>query len=182
MTILVNITRLLISFKIRVIFIIALVVSSSLSVYAQEVLWEKLNGKSKTLFEQKRYPDALNAAKDALKVAEDTFGPDHPKVAISLNNIAELYVIKGTYAEIEPLYKRALEINEKTLGPDNPDVAISLNNLAELYYNQGRYAEAVPLYERALKILEDTLGPDHPEVVITLESMKALYKKIDKDK
>jgi len=176
---LVNIIRLLASFRTKVVFITALVLSFSVSVYAQEVLWEKLNGKAKTLFEQKRYPDALSVSEEALEVAEDTFGPDHPKVAISLNNIAELHIINGTYDAIEPLYKRALEINEKALGPDNPDVAISLNNLAELYYNQGRYTEAEPLYKRALKILEETLGPDHPEVAITLANMKALYKKID---
>ncbi|KHE90730.1 MAG: tetratricopeptide repeat protein [Candidatus Scalindua rubra] len=175
-------TKFLHSFRAKVVIIIVLVLSFSASVYAQEVLWERLNGKAKTLFKQKQYPDALNVAKEALKVAEDTFGPDHPNVAISLNYIAELYVMKGTYAEIEPLYKRALKINEKALGPDNPDVAISLNNLAELFYNQGRYTEAEPLYKRALKILEETLGPDHPEVAITLENMKALYKKIDKSK
>ncbi len=181
MTTLVKIISFLTSSRSNVIFTMVLVLSFSSSVYAQEVLWEKLNGKAKTLFKQKRYPDALSVSEEALKVAEDTFGPDHPKVAISLNNIAELHIINGTYDEIEPLYKRALEINEKALGPDNPDVAISLNNLAELYYNQGRYEEAEPLYKRALKILEDTLGPDHPEVALTLKSLKALYKNLGKN-
>ncbi len=174
MATLVNIISFLTSSRSKVIFTMVLVLSFSSSVYAQEVLWEKLNGKAKTLFKQKRYPDAL-------KVAEEAFGPDHPKVAISLNYIAELYVMKGTYAEIEPLYKRALKINEEALGADHPDVAISLNNLAELYYNQGRYKEAEPLYRHALKILKQTLGPDHPEVAITRENMRALYKKVGKD-
>ena len=164
----------------KVIFTMVLVLSFSSSVHSQEVLWEKLNSKADTLIKQKRYPDALSVTEEALKVAEDTFGPDHPKVAISLNNIAELHIINGSYDEIEPLYKRALNISEKSLGPDHPDVAICLNNLAELFYNQGKYKEAEPLYIRALKILEQTLGPDHPEVAITLKSMKALYKKIDK--
>ena len=179
MTTLVKIIRFLTSFKSKVIIIMALVLSFSLSAYAQDVLWEKLNSKAKTLIKQRMYPDALSVTEEALQVAEDTFGPDHPKVAISLNNLAELYVIKGSYAEIEPLYKRSLKINEEALGEDHPDVAISLNNLAELYYNQGRYKETEPLYKRALKILEDTLGSDHPEVAITRERMKALYKKLD---
>ena len=181
MATLVKIISFLTSSRPKVIIIIALVLSFSLSAYAQDVLWEKLNIKAKTLIKQKRYPDALSVTEEALKVAEDTFGPDHPKVVISLNNIADLHIINGSYDEIEPLYKRALKINEKALGPDNPDVAISLNNLAELYYNQGRYEEAEPLYKRALKILEDTLGPDHPEVALTLESLKALYKNLGKD-
>ncbi len=180
-TTLVNTIRPLASFRSKVIIITVLALSFSPSVFAQEVLWEKLNNKAGTLIKQRRYSDALSVSEEALKIAEDTFGLDNPKVAISLNNIAELYVIKGSYAEIGPLYKRALEINENAFGPDHPDVAISLNNLAELYYNQGRYMEAVPLYKRALEILEKTLGPDHPEVAITLESMRALNKKIGKD-
>ena len=55
----------------------------------------KTEWKSQThSIKQKQYPDALSVAEEALKVAEDTFGTDHPKVAISLNNIAELYIIK----------------------------------------------------------------------------------------
>ena len=50
-------------------------------------------------------------------------GPDHPNVATSLNNLAELYRNQGKYAEAEPLYKRSLAIREKALGPDHPDVA-----------------------------------------------------------
>ena len=50
--------------------------------------------------------------------------PDHPDVATSLNNLAELYRTQGDYAKAEPLYKRSLAIREKALGPDHPDVAI----------------------------------------------------------
>ena len=54
-------------------------------------------------------------------------------MALSLNNLAALYVAQGRYAEAEPLYKRSLAIQEKALGPDHPDVGTSLNNLAGLY-------------------------------------------------
>ena len=42
-------------------------------------------------------------------------GPDHPNVAKSLNNLAEVYRAEGRYADAEPLYKRALTIQEKVL-------------------------------------------------------------------
>ena len=58
-----------------------------------------------------------------LAIREKALGPDHPDVAQSLNNLAELYQAQGRYAEAEPLYKRALAIREKALGPDHPDVA-----------------------------------------------------------
>ncbi len=178
---LVNIIKQLCLYGKKVFFIMVLVVSFTLPAYTQEILWHELIGKANTLHQQRRYPEAESVYKEALKVAEDTFGLGHPNVAISLNNLAGLYISKGNYAEIEPLYKRALEIVEKALGPDHPDVAISLKNLAELYYNQGRYAEAEPLYKSSLKILEKVLGPDHPEVAIMLEHMAELYKKIGKE-
>jgi len=62
-------------------------------------------------------------AKEALKVAENTFGPDHPRVATSLNNLGEVYGAQGRYAEAEPLYKRALAILEEALGSEHPEVA-----------------------------------------------------------
>jgi len=176
-----SIVRPLTYYKAKVVLMTFLVTSFTLPAYAQENLWHELIGKANTLHQQRRYPEAESVYEEALKVAEDTFGSDHPNVAISLNNLAGLYISKGNYAEIEPLYERALEIVEKAHGPDHPDVAISLKNLAELYYNQGRYAEAEPLYKRSLKILEKVLGPDHPEVAIMLEHMAELHKKIGKE-
>jgi len=177
---LVNSVRLLGAYKAKVVLIILLSASFALPAYTQEVLWHELIGKANTLYQQRRYREAENIYKEAIKVAEDTFGSDHPNVATSLNNLGELYISKGNYSEIEPLYERALAILEKALGPDHPDVAISSKNLAELYYNQGRYTEAVPLYKDSLKILKEVLGPDHPEVAILLEDIAALYKKIGK--
>jgi hypothetical protein len=43
--------------------------------------------------------------------------PGHPDVAVSLNNLAELYSGQGRYAEAEPLNKRAFAIREKALAP-----------------------------------------------------------------
>ncbi len=90
-------------------------------------------------------------AQEALKVAENTFSSDHPAVATSLNNLAELYDEQGKYAAAEPLYKLALAIQEKGLGPNHSAVATSLNNLAEVYRTQGKYAEAEPLISEGVK-------------------------------
>ena len=69
-------------------------------------------------------------------------GPDHPRVALILNNLAGLYYRQGKSAEAEPLHKRSLAIREKVLGADHPDVATSLNNLALFYGAHGKYGEA----------------------------------------
>jgi tetratricopeptide (TPR) repeat protein len=83
---------------------------------------------------------------------EKALGPDHPDVAMSLNNIASHYSMHGDYTKAEPLYKRALSIWEKAFGPDHPDMATCLENVADLYRNTERVAEAEQLEERAAKI------------------------------
>ncbi len=87
---------------------------------------------------QGQYAEAEPLYKRSLAIQEKALGPDHPDVATTLNNLAEIYRNQGRYAEAEPLHKRSLEISEKAFGPDHPDVATSLNNLAELYRNQGQ--------------------------------------------
>ncbi len=111
----------------------------------------------------------------ALKEAE-AFGESAPRLAVTLNNLAELYRAQGRYAEAEPLHRRSLTIREKALGPDHSDVGQSLNNLALLYEAQGRYADAEPLYRRALSINDRALGPNHPSVGTTLNNLAELYR------
>jgi len=137
---------------------------------------ESLNKQVVTLYQQGRFSEATEIAEEVLQLREKALGPDHPNVAISLNNLAALYEAQGKYAEAEPLYKRLLEIREKALGPDHPNVAISLNNLAELYRVQCKYAEAEPLYKRSLEIWEKALGPDHPNVATSLNNLVLLYQ------
>src|SRR4029077_19901244 len=97
-------------------------------------------------YNQGRFSEALPLAQRALAIREKALPLDHPDVAVSLNNLAELYRAQGRYADAEPLgtraHKRALAIEEKALDPDHPDVAVLLNSLAELYRAQDRYADA----------------------------------------
>ncbi len=87
-----------------------------------------------------------------MAIFEKALGPDHPDVATSLNNLAELYRTQGQYAQAEPLYKRSLAIAEKSLGLDHPAVATVLNNLAALYRATKRDEEAKTLEQRAVRI------------------------------
>src|SRR6266852_2759637 len=99
------------------------------------------------------YRTAAAGYEAALREAE-SFGASDPRLATTLNDLAELYKTQGRLADAEPLYRRVLGIREKVLGPDHPDVGTSFNNLAVLYKTQGRFAEAEPLYRRSLGIRE----------------------------
>jgi tetratricopeptide (TPR) repeat protein len=109
-------------------------------------------------------------------VTEKTVGPDHPRVAINLSNLATVYELQGRHDETEPLYKRAVDIVSRALGPDHPEVGSSLNNLAVLYKAQGRFQEAEPLLSRALSLLENTVGSNHPDVTQTSRNLGEVYR------
>ena len=112
----------------------------------------------------------------ALAIAEASFGPDQPEVAIRLNNLAGLLRATNRPAEAEPLHRRALAIAEKSFGPDHPTVATALNNLAALLQDTNRLAEAEPLIRRALAIDEASLATDHPTVAIRLNNLAVLLR------
>jgi tetratricopeptide (TPR) repeat protein len=59
-------------------------------------------------------------------------GTEHPDVALSLNNLANLYDSQGRYAEAEPLYVQALEIAQRQLGANHPDTITFRENLQAL--------------------------------------------------
>ena len=80
--------------------------------------------------DQGAYDKALPLYQRALQIVEKVLGPEHPRTATSLNNLALQYKTLGAYDQALPLYQRALAIREKALGPEHPDTAVSLNNLA----------------------------------------------------
>ncbi len=136
----------------------------------------RLNEQVLQLLNEGKYTEGIPLAERALAIREKVLGKEHPDVATSLNNLAELYREQGNYEKAEALYLRALAIFEKVHGKEHPLVATSLNNLALLYLAQGSYQKAEPLYLRALAILEKLLGKEHPDVATSLNNLASLYQ------
>ena len=129
-------------------------------------------------------PTRSHAFLRSLAIFEKSLGSDHPNVAFSLNNLAELYRAQGRYADAEPLHKRALAIREQALGPEHLDVASSLNNLAGFYLAQGRYADALPFVKRTIsqnsanKLIAFAIlyGSENQKLIPPKEALNASYK------
>ncbi|MEH2069441.1 MAG: tetratricopeptide repeat protein [Nostoc sp.] len=121
------------------------------------------------------YDKAAPWFKRCLEIIKKRLGEEHPDVAQSLNNLAQLYESQGRYSQAEPLLIQALALRRQLLGEEHPDVAQSLNNLAALYYSQGRYSEAEPLYIQALALRRQLLGEEHPDVAKSLNNLALLY-------
>ncbi len=89
----------------------------------------------------------------SLRIDEESYGQDHPRVALDLNNLASLLQDIDRLAEAEPMMRRSLQIDEASYGKDHPAVAKNLNNLAGLLRVTNRLAEVEPLMQRSLRIL-----------------------------
>ncbi len=59
-----------------------------------------------------------------------TFGPEHPNTALSLNNMATVYLAKGDIVKAHELLAKAVAIARATLGPDHPHTRQFSQNLA----------------------------------------------------
>jgi hypothetical protein len=57
-----------------------------------------------------RLAEAEPLMRRALKIDENSYGPDHPEVATDLTNLASLLKATNRLAEAEPLMRRALRI------------------------------------------------------------------------
>ena len=116
----------------------------------------------------------------ALAIDEQSFGENHPNVAIDLNNLALLLQATNRLSEAEPLMRRALAIGEQSFGENHPDVAIRLNNLATLLQATNRLSEAEPLMRRALAIDEQSFGEYHPRVAVQLNNLARLLQETNR--
>ncbi|MHC4148316.1 MAG: tetratricopeptide repeat protein [Planctomycetota bacterium] len=124
---------------------------------AQQADWERYRDAARAAIQQGNYAEAVKQVKAALSAAE-TFGPNDPRLAETLDTLAFLYAAQGKYAEAEPLYKRALAIREKVLGPDHLKLAFTLTGYAAVLRKTGRATEAAKLEARAKAIAAKPFG------------------------
>ena len=89
----------------------------------------------------------------ALAIRLQTFGPQHPDVADSYNNIANVLDDQGDLKQAKEYHERALAISLQTLGPQHPNVAASYNNVANVLRDEGDLKQAKEYHERALAIM-----------------------------
>ena len=88
---------------------------------------------SRTLFSP-----AEKLQRRALEIDENSFGRDHPSVAIRLNNLAQLLQATNRPDEAEPMMRRALEVFHTSLGADHPNTITAAGNLELLLQELGR--------------------------------------------
>jgi len=120
--------------------------------------------------------DARPFIERALAWREANLGPNHPDVAESLHNLAELFRREKEFEAARPLYERALAIRRAAPAkPDDTDVADILHDLGEFNQDQKQYSEAQRCYEESLGINEHVLPPHDPRIAGCLNDLGTLH-------
>ena len=122
------------------------------------------------------YPQAEFWYQKARTTAQERLPAQHPAIATTLNNLANLYRLQGKYKEAKPLLLEALAIDRASLPSHHLQLATHLNNLAELYQLQGKYKEAEPLLLEALAIGRASLPSNHPQLATYVNNLAVLYR------
>jgi CHAT domain-containing protein/tetratricopeptide (TPR) repeat protein len=148
-----------------------------------EVKWKELHAAGDQAYRERKYADAIDSFEKGVKVARQLYNavefPDgHENLALSLNNLAFLYLSQGRYGDAEPLYKEALAMYKRLYkDKDHTHLAVSLSNLANLYKDQVRYGDAEPLYKDALEMYRRLFkDKDHPHLVLSLNNLADMYR------
>ncbi|HEX5717039.1 MAG TPA: serine/threonine-protein kinase [Thermoanaerobaculia bacterium] len=114
---------------------------------------------------------ALPLVEAALARRRQLLGPDHPKVAQSLNDLGVLQERDGKYPAAEASYRQALAIRRQQLGPLHPDVVESLSDLAAVLWAQGEYEAAEKQWREVLAMRRKLFGDGHVAVAGSLNNL-----------
>jgi tetratricopeptide (TPR) repeat protein len=116
-------------------------------------LAEALNDLATLYHDAGRFADAEHAYKESLSIWSRHSGT-HPKVGVTLGNLAGLRLVQGKLSEAEKLYLKAEPVLIAGFGSRSQELANALCGLADVHSEAGRYENARQTGERALAILE----------------------------
>jgi TonB family protein len=133
------------------------------------------------LFNEKKFDEAVSAAKRAVEIREKALGETHYLTRLSLKNLAQIYVAKQSYGEAVSIYQRLLSIYGKVFKPGTEEEINALEQIATLYFYQHKLDEAERNYLHVLELRETALGKDHLQVAHTLYQLATLYQFSGKD-
>jgi len=97
-----------------------------------------------------RLDEAQAVANEAIVMADEIFGRQHPSYAAALVAAAGVATLRGKHGEALRLREQVLQITEAAYPPGHPALADVLERLAWSLKENGRYAEAIAAAERAL--------------------------------
>lgn len=108
-----------------------------------------------TLYEQERYGEAITGLEQVLALQRQSFGEQHPEVALTLRFIGQVYNAQGDLTKTESYFLQALAIYENNSTGAETQYIDTLDFLGQVYMQQGRYPEAETVLQQAINLFKD---------------------------
>jgi tetratricopeptide (TPR) repeat protein len=140
-----------------------------------------LNNLGLVYSQQKRFREAEETHRKAIRLREKYDPPPHRNLAISLVNLGKVFYDEGKYLEAEPFFLQAqsifLAIEPAELTREDIDVILkNQNNLALIAMQKGFYKEAEKRLLVLIEMTEGAKGRYHPDLVEYLNNYAKLLR------
>ena len=119
--------------------------------------------------------EAQAAAHEALKMAEENLGREHPETALVLITVAEIERANNRSESAAALFRRALETLRDASGSDRITLAQAWEGLGNTLFDRQDLSGAERCYQQAISVRERVFGKDSPDIVILLGSLAQIY-------
>jgi tetratricopeptide (TPR) repeat protein len=130
-----------------------------------------LQALSTNLRRQGRLTEAVDAAREGLRIAELAFGPEHHATGYAMIHVADhVNDIEQDAMTAERLYRRGLELMERHFGANSTRLIHGLRSLASLL-GEREDPEAEQLIRRTLAIRQSATGPEHAQVADEMQML-----------
>ncbi|TVQ30947.1 MAG: serine/threonine protein kinase [Wenzhouxiangella sp.] len=121
-----------------------------------------------------RLNEAETRIRQALELAVEAHGHDHPAVAESLDNLTFLALMRGDVAEALGYSERSLPIREQHKDADLAAYAVTANNLGVASFHSGRLDEAARWLRVSFDGHKQALGEDSPQAISARNNLGAV--------
>ena len=126
--------------------------------------------------EKQDLPAAIQAAEEAVRVAQKEFGSKSLKTADAMNNLANLYMVANRALEAERLYQSAILIDLEKMDAKSVTMGDIYYNLGVAYAMQKKYKPATDILRKARDIYLEKQGPDDESAKKTDEMITELTR------
>jgi len=122
------------------------------------------------------FPNAEQAYREAVSIAEQSSGRDSPAVVQPLKLMADFYFNKADFAEAERLYERVLKLQTQLFGPAHPGLSDTLLSIGSFDRAKGDYVKPEGSWLRALEIRKAAFGPASQQALEVQGTLADLYR------
>jgi tetratricopeptide (TPR) repeat protein len=140
---------------------------------------QELYKEFRTLFDAKRYSEALPVAEKLVSMTEEQYGDKDRALVNPLTNLGTVHYRLKDYPAAEQDYQRSVEILDATAGNTDRALLRPLHGLGAAHFAEGEYVDASVNLKRAIDLSRNLDGLFNVEQLQILDPLIASYVALD---